>query len=310
MSINQKQNLDSQIEMLAAQRNLYSSAKTVIGTQMILAGPVAVIATLLAIYCPDLKNYVALWGITVLVLDQVILSPYQKKLRGLGALVQEAFDSKVLNIEWNGIKVGAGPEPELIHEQAQKFGKDAEKLDELKNWYPVAVQQLPESWGSIICQRTNVWWDSKLRRRYANTVLIILILLAIGLIWFAFSQSLNFTDFVMKMVIPMAALYRLGVTQFIEHRDAADRLDKLKDHAETLWSDAIKGASIEVLKVNSRRLQDEIYEGRKRNPPVFDAIFKIFRNDHEDQMNKGAMAFIQEATEKINQHTTHGSENE
>lgn len=299
MSINQKQNIDSQIEMLAAQRYLYSSAKMVIGTQIILAGPVAVVAILLAIFYPDLKNYVALWGVTVLVLDMAFLNPYQKKLRGQGALIQEAFDTKVLNIEWNGIKVGARPEPELIHEQAQKFGKDADKLDKLKNWYPVEVQQLPVLWGSIVCQRANVWWDSKLRRKYANTVLTILILLTISLIWLAFSQDLNFTGFVMKMVIPMAALYRLGVTQFIEHRDAADRLDKLKDHAETLWSEAINGARNEELKVNSRRLQDEIYDGRKRNPPIFDAIFKVFRNDHEAQMNKGAMAFIQEAKKKV-----------
>ena len=298
MSINQLQNTDSQIEMLAAQRNLYSSAKTIIGTQLTLAGPVAVIVTLLGIFYPGLKNYAALWGITVLVLDMVFLNPYQKNLRGQGALVQEAFDTKVLDIAWNEIKVGKSPEPELIHEQAHKFGKETQKLDKLKNWYPVEVQQLPVHWGSIVCQRANVWWDSKLRRRYANSVLAILIILAIVIIWFAFSQNLNFTDFVMKLVIPMAALYKLGVTQFIEHRDAADRLDKLRDHAEKIWSEAINGASLETIKVKSRLLQDEIYDGRKRNPPVLDIIFKIFRNDHEVQMNKGAMVFIEEAKKK------------
>ncbi len=300
MSINQNQNTDSQIEMLAAQRALYSSAKTIIGTQMILAGPVAVIAILLGILYPDFKSYAALWGITVLVLDMVFLNPYQKRLRSQGALVQEAFDTKVLDIVWNDIKVGKRPEPELIHEQAHKFGNDTQKLDKLKNWYPVGVEQLPIQWGSIVCQRANVWWDSKLRRRYANTVLMILILLAIVLIWFAFSQNQNFTDFVMKLVIPMAAFYKLGVTQFIEHRDAADRLDKLRDHTEKLWLDAINGASIEALKVKSRLLQDEIYDGRKRNPPVFDTIFRIFRDNHEVQMNKGAMVYIEEANKMIN----------
>ena len=298
MSINQKQNAGSQIEMLAAQRQLYSSAKITIGIQMILAGPVAVIATLLGIFYPELKNYAALLGVTILMLDLVLLSPRQKKLRGQGAAVQETFDTKVLDIEWNEIKAGKRPEPELIHEYARMFGHDAQKLEKLKNWYPVEVQQLPVHWGRIVCQRANIWWDSTLRRRYANTLFMILILLAIALVWFAFSQDLSVTDFVMKMVIPMAALYKLGVAQFVEHRDAADRLDKLRDHAEKMWADAIKGASLEVLKAKSRNLQDEIFDGRKRNPPIFDAIFWIFRDAHEVQMNIGALALIREAQDQ------------
>lgn len=295
MNINQKQNLDSQIEMLAAQRNLYSTAKVVIGTQMVLAGPMAVVATLLGIFFPDLKDYAALWGVSVLVLDLAILSPLQRKLRGQAASVQEAFDTKVLSIEWNEIKVGKRPEPELICEQARRFGTGIQKLDKLRNWYPVEVQNLPAHWGTIICQRANVWWDSTLRRRYANSVLITLILLGIALVWFTFSRHLSFSDFVIKIAVPMSAFYKLGVTQFLEHRDAAYRLDKLRDHAEKLWSEAIRGASIESLRSKSRALQDEIFDGRKRNPPIFDMIFNIFRDGHEEQMNKGAQVLIQEA---------------
>ena len=295
MNINQLQNAGDQIDMLAAQRQLYSSAKIVIGTQMILAGPLAMGATFLGIFYPEFKNYASLWGVTVLAVDIALLNPLQKKLRGQGALVQEAFDTKVLDIAWNEIKVGQRPEPELIHEQARKFGSGAQKRDKLKNWYPVGVQQLPVRWGSIVCQRANVWWDSTLRRRYANTTMTMLVLLAIALIWLAFNRDMNITDFVMKIVIPMAALYKLGVSQFVDHRDAADRLDKLKDHAEKLWSDAINGAELDELKVKSRRLQDEIYDGRKRNPPVFDKVFWMFRDDHEQQMNKGASVLIQEA---------------
>ena len=192
-------------------------------------------------------------------------------------------------------RVGKRPEPELIQEYALALGKDAQKAEKLKDWYPVAVQQLPVHWGRIVCQRANIWWDSTLRRRYANTLLTCLILLAIALVWVAFSLGLSFTDFVIKMAIPMAALYKLGVTQFVEHRDAAERLDKLRDHAEKLWAEAISGANLEALKVKSRNLQDEIFDGRKKNPPVFDFIFWMFRDKNQLQMNKGAEVLIQEA---------------
>ena len=262
---------------------------------MILAGPVALIATLLGLFYPQLKDYAALLGVTILVLDLALLNPRQKRLRSQGASVQEAFDTKVLDIDWNELKVGKRPEPELIHEHALALGKDAQKAEKLKDWYPVAVQQLPVHWGRIVCQRANIWWDSTLRRRYADTLLTCLILLAITLVWFSFSQGLIFSDFVMKMVIPMAALYKLGVAQFIEHRDAADRLDKLRDHAEKLWAEAIRGANLEALKVKSRNLQDEIFDGRKKNPPIFDFIFWMFRDKNQLLMNKVAEVLIQEA---------------
>jgi hypothetical protein len=295
MSICQKQNAVGQIEMLAAQRQLYSSAKRIIGLQIVLAGPVAVIATFLGLFYPQLKDYAALLGVTILVLDMVWLNPFQKKLRVQGASVQEAFDTKVLDIEWNDLKVGKRPEPELIHEYALALGKDAQKVEKLKDWYPVAVQQLPVHWGRIVCQRANIWWDATLRRKYANTLFACLTVLAIALVWFAFSQGLSFTDFVMKMMIPMAALYKLGVAQFVEHRDSADRLDKLRDHAEKLWAEAIGGANLEALRLKSRNLQDEIFDGRKKNPPIFDFIFWMFRGKNQLQMNKAAEVLIQEA---------------
>ena len=105
-------------------------------------------------------------------------------------------------------------------------------------------------------------------------------------------------DFVVTIVIPMVSLYKLGVSQFADHRDAADRLDKLKGHADKLWLEAINGASLAELKAKSRLLQDEIYDGRKKNPPVFDFIFRMFRDAHEQQMNKGASVLIQEAKVK------------
>lgn len=295
MSITQRQNLDTQIEMLAAQRQLYSSAKKIIGMQMIFAGPIAVIATLLGIFYPEFKNYAALLGLTILIIDLTILNPHQKKLRAQGASVQEAFDTKVLDIEWNEIKVGKKLEHELIHAHALIFGDDTHKLEKLKNWYPLEVQQLPIHWGRIVCQRSNIWWDSTLRRKFANTVFIVLIFLTIFLIWFGIKQDLSLTDFVMKIVIPMAALYKLGISQFVEHRDAADRLDKLRDQAEKLWAAAINGESLAVLKNKSRSLQDEIFDGRKKNPPIFDSIFWMFRDIHEAQMNVAASALIKEA---------------
>lgn len=67
MSIIQRQELPENIELLAAQRNLYSRAKNIIGLQMVLSGPIAVSAAIVTIARPDLKGYVALCGILAVV---------------------------------------------------------------------------------------------------------------------------------------------------------------------------------------------------------------------------------------------------
>lgn len=259
---------------------------------MILSGPVAICATLLGIAHPEIKGYVALWGLGVLFFDMVIFTPWQKNLLDSGAKVQELFDCSVLDLPWNEIKTGKKPGPELIHERAAKFGSDTNKITALKNWYPVGVQNVPVQWGSIICQRTNVWWDSKLRRRYAATIFGILIIVTISLIGYGIHKHINLLEFIAYIVAPMASAYVLGYRQITEHHNAADRLDKLKDHAEKLWAEAIGGEGIATIQTKARLLQDEIYDGRKRNPPIFDFIFRLLRNENEMLMNKGAEALI------------------
>ncbi len=83
----------------------------------------------------------------------------------------------------------------------------------------------------------------------------------------------------------------------IEHSDAADRLDKLKELSEKVWSDALSGKAFTMLRVESRALQDQIFDHRKRNPPIFDFLFRWFRDGNEELMNKGAESLVKELTQ-------------
>jgi hypothetical protein len=80
---------------------------------------------------------------------------------------------------------------------------------------------------------------------------------------------------------------------------AAARLDKLKEHAERLWNEALSKKSAAALTAASRGLQDEILESRRRSPLVFDAVFKRLRKDYEGQMNHGAAELAAEAKQKL-----------
>jgi len=294
MSIIQRQELPENIELLAAQRSLYSRAKIILGLQMVISIPIAVCAAIFTIASPELKGYIALWGMLTLYFDLFFFTPRVKKLRDSASRVQELFDIKVLGIDWNDIAVGKKPDPELVHEEAQKYGLDEAKKAGLKNWYPVIIDTVPEIFGIVISQRTNVWWDCKMRRKYACFIRIVLLSIALVLIGYGLYDKKDMFEFLTFIVAPLASTYVFGYRQMMEHTDAADRLDRLKDLAEKVWADAISGKEISSIKINCRALQDQIFDNRRRNPPVFDFLFKWFRDRNENLMNKGAEALISE----------------
>ena len=75
---------------------------------------------------------------------------------------------------------------------------------------------------------------------------------------------------------------------------AKDQLMPTKDLAEKIWSDAVGGKDMTALKIKCRRLQDQIFDHRKKNPPVFDFLFRWFRDGSETLMNKGAETLVSE----------------
>jgi hypothetical protein len=119
--IAKSQNEPRQLQRLAAQRQLYSTAKRIFGIQLLLGGPIAIGWSLAVVASPELKGFAAVWGALVSFSDVLWLTPWQKRLRERAARIQEAFDCDVLQLPWNDIKTGKPPDPELIKEQADKY---------------------------------------------------------------------------------------------------------------------------------------------------------------------------------------------
>jgi hypothetical protein len=133
-----------------------------------------------------------------------------------------------------------------------------------------------------------------MRRKYAYFIRIVLVSIALGLIGYGLYEKKDMFEFLAYIVAPLASTYVFGYRQMMEHNDAADRLDKLKDLADKVWADAVAGKEVSALKIKCRTLQDQIFDHRKRNPPVFDFLFKWFRDGNENLMNKGAETLIAE----------------
>ena len=297
--IAEAQNSEKQLQRLAAQRQLYATAKHVFGWQVIIGGPVAIAGAIFVLLRPEFKVHVASWGLLVAMCDLFWLTPWQKSLRGAAARIQEDFDCDVLELKWNDLKAGKHPDPELVKAQSTNYEKWAHKMPTLQNWYSPRVDELPLHVGRIVCQRTNCWWDSTQRRQYAAWLVGIVAFVFVVVCSLALSGGASVEALLLKGILPLAPALLITLRQFSEQREAADRLDKLKDHCGTIWKEALSGKSKSALAEMSRNLQDEILENRRKAPPVLDFIFKRLRGDYEARMNHAADHFVSEAKQAL-----------
>lgn len=297
--IPEAQNETKQLQRLAAQRHLYSVAKRILGAEVFLGAPIAIAWGVASLNIPGVRSYAAFWGLLISLSDVLWLNPWQKRLREKAAKIQEVFDCDVLQLPWNTIKVGERPDPELIKEHADKFKKSPSRLSPLNNWYAPVVGELPIDVARILCQRSNCWWDSNQRRRYAVWVIAGLMITVVTILGLAFVGGLTVEKLFLSVIAPLAPALILAIRQCTEQIEAASRIDKLKCHAERIWSAALDNAIDLESSNKSRALQDEIYENRKRSPLVFDWIFRQLRSGYEIQMNHAAEEYAQEAKKRL-----------
>ncbi|PJG59246.1 hypothetical protein CUC53_08045 [Aeromonas cavernicola] len=119
-------------------------------------------------------------SLLVVVFDLFVFTPWVKKWRDNAARIQEVFDTNLFELEWNEIVVGKKPEYELAYEKAKKYGLDAERIVNLKEWYPTVIDKVTSIFGVFFCQRVNIYWDTRMRLRYSLAVRMILVLIELG----------------------------------------------------------------------------------------------------------------------------------
>jgi hypothetical protein len=241
-----------------------------------------------------MRPWAALWGLAIATVDIALLDTIQTSLRHKAAKIQESFDCSVLDLRWNAVVAGSRPDPETIVEAGKDYRPDPKRP--LENWYPRDAGKLPLPAGRLICQRTNLVWDSVLRRRCGWVLLGVISVVAVGTVVTAIARHLTLEAFLLTFWVPLSPAYLWTVREFRKHRAAADSSERLRGFVEDLWSRVLNGNILDAdLIQESRRLQDEIYRRRRDVVPVFDFIYNRLRSKHEEQANRAAEALVKEA---------------
>lgn len=291
--IGDRQNTPDNLQLLAAQRVFYAKAKRLAAIQAWLAAMVPISAAVTTALWPKTAGWAAILGIGAALADTWFLDPKQSEWRKCGANTQEKFDCAVLVIAHNAALEGACPTPEEIFEAEQEY-RPSPKAP-LPDWYPKKATELPLALGRLVCQRTNLWWDSKLRRRYRGWVVITVVIITTASFLFGFAKHWSLEQFVLAVLAPLFPALMWAGREYKRQTDGAAELDRLRDTAEQLWNHMLQsGVSEAEIESSARPLQDAILVGRRERATVFDWIYRRLRKKQEDQMNVGAEKMIQE----------------
>lgn len=291
--IRSRQNLPENIQLLAAQRAFYSRAKMFAASQASIAGLCPLLAAVLTTLKPELDVWAAVVGIVVALADTVWLDPRQAELRKCGANTQELFDCAVLKLEENLALKGACPTHEDIYEAAERCPQSTADL--LMDWYPKGAAEVPLAQGRVICQRTNLWWDSKLRRRYRGWIIAAVAVVSGLAVCLGVAEQWRMDRFVLSVITPLLPPVMWAIRECKRQEAGAADLDRLREYTEQLWQRVSKSIiSEKELTQCSRDLQDAILVGRRERAVVFDWIYSWLRNSQEDQMNVGADSMVAE----------------
>jgi hypothetical protein len=196
-------------------------------------------------------------------------------------------------MEWNAFLVGSRIDPEDVFADACKKLSDKDE-QRLVNWYPLVVKELPLHLARLVCQRTNLWYDSALRKRYRVFLLsgCVALIAVAGFASLAIDNTM--TTFVLSTLAPMTPVMIWVLRECNRQAATCELLDRLNDEVKKLWDHSRREGTEQEISMRSRELQDAIYNHRASSPLIFDWVYSLLRRKMEERMNAGADHWVSE----------------
>lgn len=292
-SIPTRQNEEAALKLMRARQWTYLVAMRLMVAQIVVTVLVPVASAITTLILPELRPHFAAMALVALLLDSLLLDRHYKTLLKRAAKLGERFDCMVLDLHWNSFVAGEGLETEDIHSASKSWLRKHNDM-ELRDWYPTAAGEMPIALARFVCQRTNLRYDSQLRRSYSLVILVVVFLVLFSLFVIGLLQDLNFTAWILALAPAMPLLSWAG-REYYRQLDTADALVDLMRKAQGIWQQSLDGnCNDEECRSVSRELQNAIYLRRSMSPLIMPLLYKIKRLSLEDEMNDAAIDFLDE----------------
>lgn len=292
-NIGELQNSAPMVKLLRARRRVYALVKRLQQTYFLITLALPIVSLVVVFNFDEAKPGLSLAALIIGALDAMFFDAWRKRKIKMAARLQEEFDCCVLDMSWNSFTAGSQVSPEDVDEYGRNPLKpDAEK--QLQDWYPSDACKLPLHLARLVCQRTNLWYDSKLRKTYRSCLWVITAIYFVALLIFGLDLTLG--DFILVVLVPFGPFFTWVVREHHRQTDTITLVDRLCTDIEKSIGSLSNPESQEDAQARARELQDAIFAHRASSPLVSDLVYKFKRKGLEEQMQAGAREFISRVT--------------
>ena len=248
----------------------------------------------------SIASWGALYGVVVMLLDELVLDHEQKRWKRTAAVAQEMFDTSLFNLPWRRTKAGIKLAIADIHKWAGRRRRVDPPLSTIRNWYPAAVARVPLHVARVICQRANTWWDSRLRESYASYLRGFGIVIAICVVGGAIYLDFTAAELLVA-TSTLAPAFRWAMREYRRQRTAAVTTEALCGRGRELYDDILADRidADEAARL-SRELQDDIFDYRQSVPIGHPWLHRLHRPEFESAMQADAEQSVRNYLERGN----------
>ncbi|MDY7229904.1 S-4TM family putative pore-forming effector [Hyalangium rubrum] len=290
--ISLRQDLEENLERLAAQRALYSRAKAVRGASVLVVTLLAIGSLPVAIYWPKASAALGLFALLWTLVELVLLDGLEEQNRQKAALIQEDFDTRVFGLPWNPA-LGVRPIPEAIVDA----GKPAKGDPILKGWYADAGP-LPRALAVLASQRSCVAWDHRARHLYQFLLASIALVLVVAAVALALATNQSLSSFLVGFAVPLMPALQHTIKTFKAHRRAGAEQERFIEELSSTWEEGVtNGGAIPDAKL--RLVQDRLLLLRREQTPVPDYLYRWLRSRYEAAMREATQRLVSEAVARL-----------
>jgi hypothetical protein len=246
---------------------------------------------LLAAFVDQAATPVALAGGAWAVVYVAGIFPWARTEARRGAVIQEMFDTELFGLPWTLAAAGPSLPPHEISKLARAFNPGRGRGDRLRDWY-VDTNGVPQPYDIFICQEQNLGWDARLRRRWASTLLALVVAwISLGIL-IGYLAGLTVGDTLLRWYVPAAVALLLGIEGYKDHREIAAERERiipiLQAEVDGARRPPLPPDEQKRLRGVAREIQDVILATRQEAVRVPQWFYARFRDDDEQDFQANA----------------------
>ena len=279
--LNNNQNREENIELLAAQRVLYNEARIYELLIFILTIVIPTLILFIKIFFENNNLFKEVSNIIPIITMLIYIFIYDKNkdIKNKAAYIQQLFDSKVYDINF-GIKMEDIENSYTIFEKSKKILNSEKEKNKLHNWYNIDIRCNKLSSFKLIlsCQIINIFWSKELKQKYINIIsFIILIPILILLIINIKLYKINFIVSAISYMTPLISFFYINIKNV---------KNEIKELQNVLSNIEIKLNSDNINEKDIIKIQNSIFKYRKNSVLIFNIFYNFYKQNIEIILKK------------------------